>query len=115
MDDKSVIYHRIIEALKFAFAQRPKLSDPLFHDVLPVKRSLNLLLNCKIKFNFQLIENLTSPETAEQLHKLIDDGQTFNHQHYNPSFSIETNFGTSHISIITANGDAVSVTSSINY
>lgn len=36
--NKAIIYHRIIEALKFAFAQRPRLSDPLYEDTRSVKR-----------------------------------------------------------------------------
>ncbi|KAG4075074.1 hypothetical protein HA402_008139 [Bradysia odoriphaga] len=95
--NKAVIYHRIIEALKFAFAQRPRLSDPLFEDT----RSI--------------ISYLTSVETTDRLSKFVNDEQTYHSQFYNPKFSIKINFGTSHLSIIAPNGDAVSVTSSINY
>lgn len=64
---------------------------------------------------FQIISYLTSVETTDRLSKFVNDEQTYHSQYYNPKFSIKINFGTSHLSIIAPNGDAVSVTSSINY
>ncbi|KAJ6642576.1 Glutathione hydrolase 1 proenzyme, partial [Pseudolycoriella hygida] len=88
-NNKAVIYHRIIESLKFAFAQRPRLSDPLFEDTQSI------------------VSYLTSFETTDRLSKFVNDEQTYHSQYYNPKFSIKINFGTSHLSIIAPNGDAV--------
>lgn len=59
---------------------------------------------------------MTSVEYAESIRKKIDDTkayQTFDH--YGAEFTNKTEYGTSHVSVVGANGDAVSVTSSINY
>lgn len=65
---------------------------------------------------FQLIADLTSPEYAESIRKKIDDTKTNpTFEYYGAEFRNKTEYGTSHISIIGKNGDAISVTTSINY
>ncbi|XP_034119397.1 glutathione hydrolase 1 proenzyme [Drosophila albomicans] len=88
--------HRIVEAMKFGFVQRWQLDDAA---------------------NEQLLANLTSPELAARIAQLIDDAETFNSSsHYGASGELEARdeHGTAHISVL-HNGDAVSVTSSINF
>lgn len=90
--------HRIVEAYKFAFAKRAQLCDPDF---------------CDIK---DLMANLTSTSHADEIRRQIGDITFSNYRHYGAKQLDEiTPHGTSHISIIAPNGDAVSVTSSINY
>ncbi|KAJ2949214.1 hypothetical protein O0L34_g6160 [Tuta absoluta] len=97
-EDKILTYHRIVEAFKFAYGTRTKLGDMAF---------LNLT---------ELIKNATDPLVGAQIRQRINDSATSNDTsfygatEYNPSDS-----GTAHISIIAGNGDAVSVTSSINF
>ncbi|KAH8386874.1 hypothetical protein KR093_003251, partial [Drosophila rubida] len=88
--------HRIVEAMKFGFVQRWQLDDAA---------------------DEQLLANLTSTELAAHIARLIDDAQTFNStSHYGAdgALAARQEHGTAHISVL-HNGDAVSVTSSINY
>lgn len=57
-----------------------------------------------------------SPEFAADIRRQIFDNQTFTDtKHYGGDFNVVTDTGTSHVSILAANGDAISVTTSINY
>lgn len=44
----------------------------------------------------------------------IKDDQTFSQGYYGPGWPIDDTPGTAHISIVSQNGDAVSLTSSVN-
>ncbi|KAM8721603.1 hypothetical protein ACLKA7_007479 [Drosophila subpalustris] len=88
--------HRIVEAMKFGFVQRWQLDDAA---------------------DEQLLANLTSSTFSARIAQLIDVGQTYNSsEHYGATGEIysRNEHGTSHISVL-HNGDAVSVTSSINF
>lgn len=62
------------------------------------------------------MRNLTSPQYAEYIRKQIDDTKTYqSFEHYGAEFSNKTEYGTSHVSVVAPNGDAISVTTSINY
>ncbi|XP_032594039.1 scoloptoxin SSD14 [Drosophila grimshawi] len=91
--------HRITEALKFGFARRPELGDPRFIDVR------------------ELVSQLNNPDSAaEQRAKINDSYVLSGPQEYGALSSYEEDpYGTSALSVIAPNGDAVSVTSSINY
>ncbi|KAG6444477.1 glutathione hydrolase 1 proenzyme isoform X2 [Manduca sexta] len=97
-EDMILTYHRILEAFKYAFGTRTKLGDI---DYLDLK---------------EMISNVTSPEYGTETRLKINDTMTSNStktygaMEYNPPDA-----GTAHISIMADNGDAVSVTSSINY
>ncbi|XP_055681546.1 glutathione hydrolase 1 proenzyme-like isoform X2 [Lutzomyia longipalpis] len=91
-------YHRIIEAFKWTYGKRTEIGDPDFVDIT------------------QLINDLTSDEYAEQIRLKIED--TFTSQEpkdYGGNFHISEDHGTAHISLLAPNGDAVSVTSSVNF
>lgn len=93
-----LMFHRITEAFKFAFAKRSRLGDENSEDVLKV------------------VEELLSLEHAEEVRKSIWDNTTFNDfEHYGANASNVEDHGTGHISIIAPNGDAVAITSTINY
>ncbi|XP_050298141.1 scoloptoxin SSD14-like isoform X2 [Anthonomus grandis grandis] len=90
-------YHRMIEAFKYAYAKRTELGDTNFVDIK------------------NLLSNLTSPKYAESIRKRIMDNTTFQDpSHYGAVYYQKDQHGTAHISIIDQNGDAISVTSSIN-
>ncbi|KAG8232035.1 hypothetical protein J437_LFUL012059 [Ladona fulva] len=91
-------YHRITEVFKYAFAHRGKLGDPYFADV------------------HEVMKNLTSRDFAKWIRKQIKDDSTSNDPaHYQTESSISPdNHGTAHVSVIAPDGDAVSITSSIN-
>ncbi|XP_049838257.1 scoloptoxin SSD14-like isoform X2 [Schistocerca gregaria] len=90
-------YHRTVEAFKYAYARRTELGDPHF---------LNIS---------QVVNMLQSKEYAETVRRKINDTQTYQDpKHYGAVFYNKDDHGTAHISIIGPNGDAVSVTSTVN-
>lgn len=59
---------------------------------------------------------MLSPELAEEIRRKIDDNHTTNDpKYYGGEFEVINDKGTSHISVLAPNGDAISVTSSINF
>ncbi|KAL1281524.1 hypothetical protein QQF64_000327, partial [Cirrhinus molitorella] len=111
-ENKILTYHRIIEAFRFADAQRRKLGDPLYKNLTEIVKEItsNSFADCirsTIKDNIKQEnynvscgnyppENLTEVKCPDNF---TDDDE---------------DFGTSHLSIIAEDGSAVSVTSSIN-
>lgn len=91
-------YHRIVEAFKHAYSARNALGDEEFLDLK------------------EIIDQLTSPEYGESIRLKINDTMTSNDTAY---YGVDSYFkedaGTAHISILSQSGDAVSVTSSVNY
>ncbi|KAG5682876.1 hypothetical protein PVAND_012195 [Polypedilum vanderplanki] len=91
--------HRIIEAYKLAYARRSELADPAFVESAEI-----------------LIRNLTNIDYANVMRKKIDDTRTHNDiNYYEGHFISQEDHGTAHISILAPNGDAISVTGTINY
>ncbi|XP_035691050.1 glutathione hydrolase 1 proenzyme-like isoform X2 [Branchiostoma floridae] len=95
-DNQILTYHRIVEAFKFAYAKRTELGDPNFIEI------------------DELVRNMTSGDFADSLRLRIDDAMTHNYTYYGPSFALTPDGGTAHLSVLGPNGDAVSVTSTIN-
>ncbi|XP_072378971.1 glutathione hydrolase 1 proenzyme-like isoform X2 [Diabrotica undecimpunctata] len=90
-------YHKIIETFKFAFAKRPELGDPNFVDIREVTNKL------------------LSKDFAKLVRFKVKDKTSHDPAYYGlHSNYINYDQGTSHISVISENGDAVSVTSTIN-
>lgn len=99
MDDehKVLTHHRITEAMKWAYAKRTELGDMNFVDVT------------------ELSKNLTSDDFAKGIQSQITDTKTFQDPgHYGAVTATRENHGTAHFSVLAPNGDAVSVTSTIN-
>ncbi|XP_070184038.1 glutathione hydrolase 1 proenzyme-like [Littorina saxatilis] len=95
--NKSVLtYHRIVEAMKFAYAKRTELGDAKF---------LNIS---------ELISNMTSPEFGEEIRSKIDDVRTHNLSYYGAKFDDDIKPGTAHFSLMDGEGNAVAVTSTVN-
>ncbi|XP_046836284.1 scoloptoxin SSD14-like isoform X1 [Vespa crabro] len=92
-------YHRMLETYKYAYALRGNMGDKDFVDMT------------------ELNNNLTSKDYANQIRMKIEDTKTWSDpKHYGASFDVGTeDHGTAHLSVIAQNGDAVSVTSTINY
>ncbi|KAM7312357.1 scoloptoxin SSD14 [Ixodes scapularis] len=98
LQDDGLTLHRFAEACKFAYAKRALLGDPKF---VPVDR---------------LLSQLTSREYAEATRRMIDDRKTFESRaHYTGETGFPVDHGTAHASFLGANGDAIAITSSVNY
>ncbi|PON36816.1 Gamma-glutamyltranspeptidase [Trema orientale] len=88
--------HRQIEALKHAFSLRMNLGDPDYVNVSKV------------------LSDMLSPEFARELRKKIDDNRTFDPNHYGGKWNQLHDHGTTHVSIIDHQQNAVSMTTTIN-
>ncbi|CAH1184987.1 unnamed protein product [Phyllotreta striolata] len=89
---------RIIESFKLGYASRTKFGDPDFVD-----------------FD-KIISNLVSPGYAREMRKLIKDNETSQDPfYYGATTDFQQDHGTSHISVLSPSGDAVSVTGTINF
>ncbi|NXW86548.1 GGT5 hydrolase, partial [Alopecoenas beccarii] len=99
--EKVETYHRIAEALKFGNMLKSSMSDPAFSKA---QVTVGTMLSDKI---------------AELARSRIDDRGDHPLSHYNLLESIYNHGykskGTSHISVLAADGSAVSATSTINY
>ncbi|MCL7035794.1 hypothetical protein MKW94_021249 [Papaver nudicaule] len=90
--------HRLIEALKHMLAYRMHLGDPKF--VKDIKKYQASML---------------SPSFAARLRKKICDNTTFPSDYYIPKLSQLNDHGTSHLSIVDKDRNAVSMTATINH
>lgn len=96
--DIKLMYHRLVEAFKFGFAKRTKLGDEVNPEVV------------------ETLADLASEAHADHIRSIINDNKTYNDsEHYGTSSSVLVDHGTGHISILAPNGDAVALTTTINY
>ncbi|NWX84229.1 GGT5 hydrolase, partial [Nothoprocta pentlandii] len=100
-EKKVETYHLIAEALKFGNMQRPLMSDPAFSDAQVAA------------------EALLSDDTAQLVRSRMDGHGDHPLSYYqlsasSPSHGYQSK-GTTHVSVLAADGSAVSATSTINY
>ncbi len=101
LNDEALLLHRITEAFKWAFGHRSNLGDPFDSDIADAV--------------FNLTQELTSEDFAMKTYLSINDTFTVNNAtYYGADFSIPEDHGTSHLSVLAPNGDAVACTSTIN-
>jgi len=102
VDDLPLLYHRMTEAFKWAFARRTLLGDPQGDE------SIADIVN-------NLVKNITSEWQAEMTSRNIKDNRTEQDPlKYGAEYYSSDDHGTAHVSILAPNGDAVSATSTIN-
>ncbi|KAG0264980.1 hypothetical protein BG011_005736 [Mortierella polycephala] len=94
--DANMEVHRLVEAMKFGYAQRTELGDPDFTD-----------LKDKIK-------SIMDKDTAGLIRANISDAQTFPVEYYNPHWGSIDNHGTTHMSTVDQDDMAVALTSTVN-
>ncbi|XP_053663470.1 glutathione hydrolase 1 proenzyme-like [Anopheles marshallii] len=92
-------WHRIIESFKHGYGLRTKVGDPRF------VTSVNTVL-----------QKMTNKNYIAYIRDTIVSNMTFNsYDYYGADFAGLQDQGTAHISVLAANGDAIAVTSTINY
>ncbi|NXG60179.1 GGT5 hydrolase, partial [Hemiprocne comata] len=100
-EERVETYHHIAEALKFGNMLKPHMSDPAFSEAQVTVRTM------------------LSDKITKLARSRIDDKGDHPLNHYNLFESINNSRykskGTSHISVLAADGSAVSATSTINY
>ncbi|KAH9514847.1 Gamma-glutamyltranspeptidase 1, partial [Bulinus truncatus] len=89
-------YHRIVETLKFVYAKRSGLGDDMYMDLR------------------DLVHNLTSREYASVIRGRINDSRTYGFRYYEPIYASNHASGTTHLSVLDEDDNAVSATSTIN-
>lgn len=94
----SLGYHHLVEAAKFAYSQRLRLGDPDHYD--------------RVR---KVTRHMTDQTIAARMRAQIKSDRTFARYHYRANTYLKPDHGTSHVSILAPNGDAVAVTSTINY
>ncbi|XP_035909425.1 scoloptoxin SSD14-like isoform X1 [Anopheles stephensi] len=92
-------WHRIVESFKHGYGLRTKVGDPRF------VTSVNTVL-----------QKMTNKNYVAYIRDMIVANTTFDsYDYYGADFAGLQDQGTAHVSVLAANGDAVSVTSTINY
>jgi len=88
--------HRLVEILKFGFAARTRICDPMFTN------------------DTERIDKIPTKEYADIIFANITDNSTHPPEYYRPEHDIKIDHGTSHSSIIDKDGMAVAITSTVN-
>lgn len=98
INETILTYHRIVEAYKYTYGKRTEIGDPEFINI------------------DNLMKNLTSSDYAAEIRRKIDDFKTMGDaKDYGAQFYAGKDEGTAHISVLAPNGDAISLTSSVNF
>ncbi|KAL6446949.1 hypothetical protein ACFW04_001380 [Cataglyphis niger] len=98
VNNENVMWQRIVETFKWAYARRTELGDPAFVDGIDA-----------------LLANLTSNDYAEMIKERIKDNRTCQDpEEYGAVTETTEDSGTAHVSVLAPDGSAVSVTSTIN-
>ena len=95
-----IYYHRLTEAMKHAFAIRLSLGDPMF---VNSTGPINALLSDKYMNSLRQSTNDFSVLPIEKYGGI-----------YNVKYSSKTDHGTTHLSVIDKNGNAIALTTTIN-
>ncbi|XP_052280993.1 glutathione hydrolase 1 proenzyme-like [Dreissena polymorpha] len=96
-------WHRVTEVFKHAFSVRQQLGDN------------NVGSEAFRTYVAELVRNMTDPSFGYARRQQINDTRTFGSDYYHPIVdSAWEDHGTSHLSVLASNGDAVSITSTIN-
>ncbi|KZV73343.1 gamma-glutamyltranspeptidase [Peniophora sp. CONT] len=88
--------HRIVETMKFGFAARTKICDPVFSDDLT------------------RIKEIPEKDFGDLIFANMTDDRTHPPAYYNPIFDVPEDHGTSHTSVVDKDGMAASITTTVN-
>ena len=100
----------------------PVLSGTLYFSLTNVK-SRSLRRRCLLLFLFtlfcflfsQIAQHMLEQSLGDKLRQRIQDNRTFDDVSYYAKYFSDADYGTTHISVLAENGDAVAVTTSINF
>ncbi|XP_042277867.1 gamma-glutamyltransferase 5a [Thunnus maccoyii] len=94
-EEKTLTYHRYVEAFKFANGLKKHIRDPQFSSE-------------------EMVKNFKEESFAKHIRSLISNDKTHDPQYYNITSYLDS-MGTTHLSVLAEDGSAVSVTSTINH
>lgn len=104
--------HRIVEAFKFGYGYRSRLSDPCCASAEDAGRCSNAS-HCSTAA--EILERMLSATfAAETRSKILDNQTKHDPEYYGAEFENEPGPGTTHVSVVGPDGDAVAITSTIN-
>lgn len=96
-NESPLFYHILVEAFKFTFAMRTRLGDELTEAVL------------------NTVAEMSSVSYSDSIRRRISNDTTFQDiGYYGANSTSVDDHGTAHFSILASNGDAVSITATIN-
>ncbi|KAF8386171.1 hypothetical protein PRIPAC_75313 [Pristionchus pacificus] len=95
--DDPLVYHRLIETMKFAYAQRAKLGDTRY-----------------VQSAAELVSKMITPNFITSIVNKIKDHALPMEDYVDVPMSMPEDHGTSHVSAIDEEGNAVSCTSTVN-
>eukprot|EP00842_Homolaphlyctis_polyrhiza_P005094 jgi/Hompol1/5586/HPOL_002002-RA len=98
-DDTPLAVHRLVESWKYGYSQRSYYGDPTD----PIYRNITAISNLSIE-----------KQTADILRHNISDLNTFEPEYYKLPFDVLDDHGTMHLSVLNADGEAVTLTSTVN-
>jgi len=98
---RPLMWHRFVEACKFAFAKRTEMGDWTFQ---PIREEVQ-----------ELVANLSTHSWTNHIKSKINDFETSQDpEFYGAKTDLKEDHGTCHHSFLSPEGDAVSVTASVN-
>jgi len=98
---RPLYWHRLVEATKFAFAKRTDMGD---WSIPEIREHVK-----------EIVANLSSSDWSQNIKDKISDYQTFQDpEYYGAKTVFEEDHGTCHHCFLSPEGDAVSVTASVN-
>lgn len=101
-DNEGIYWQRVIESFKHAYGQRTNLGD--YENDPEYGQSIK-----------DQLEKLLGTELVNTVRALINDEKTSqDYMYYGANFTVEPDHGTAHMNVLASNGDAISITSTIN-
>lgn len=101
-DHLGVYWHRLIETFKHAYGQRSNLGD--------LRNETHLVNEIHAT-----LYNLNSDQFINSIrNRIIDNSTRTDYQYYGGNFAIEEDHGTANMAVLAPNGDALTITSTIN-